>query len=277
MVDFRRILLGLLPVNGDQPPLMQKQPVFSSTPESLRAEFAPVVEACERQRMQKRNARCERPHPTQGGERISEDWLRGLSDRECLSQFRYLFSNLYISIGKLTGLYSALRVTASELLDMVETLKIPPLITTRNQYIFDSIEALALTLARFRSASDQYDLSMRFNRSQSSISEIVNWVVTHVDERWQHLLEFDYKHLLSPANLETYTQAIHRTGAPLTRVWGFIDCTIRRICRPSMWQRAAYSGHKKFHALKFQAMMLPNGMCMLWNGRKTVCCLSMMG
>ena len=143
---------------------------------------------------------------------------------------------------------------------MVEALEIPPLIRTRNQYIFDSVEALALTLARFRSAGDQYDLSMRFNRSQSSISEIVNWVVTHVDERWQHLLEFDYKHLLSPANLETYAQAIHRTGAPLTGVWGFIDCTIRRICRPSMWQRAAYSGHKKFHALKFQAVMLPNGM-----------------
>ena len=60
---------------------------------------------------------------------------------------------------------------------------------------------------------------MRFNRSQSSISEIVNWLVTHVDERWQHLLEFDYKHL-SPANLKIYAQAIHHTGAPLTKVWG---------------------------------------------------------
>ena len=256
MVDFRRrILLGLLPVIRDQPPFMRNQPVFASTPESLRAEFAPVVEACERERMRKRNARRERPHPTQGGERISEDWLRGLSDRECLSQFRYLFLNLYISIGKLTGLYSALRVTASELLDMVEALKIPPLITTRNQYVFDSVEALALTLARFHSASDQYDLSMHFNRSQSSISEIVNWLVTHVDEWWQHLLEFDYKHL-SPANLETYAQAIHHST--IDQGLGFIDCTIRRICRTSMWQRATYSGHKNFHALKFQAVILPD-------------------
>jgi hypothetical protein len=56
MVDFRRILLGFLPVNRNQPPLMQNQPVFSSTPESLRAEFAPVVEACEREQMQEHNA-----------------------------------------------------------------------------------------------------------------------------------------------------------------------------------------------------------------------------
>jgi hypothetical protein len=49
-------------------------------------------------------------------------------------------------------------------------------------------------------------------------------------------------------------------GAPLETVWGFIDCTIRHIAKPSKWQRAAYNGHKKFHALKFQAIMLPNGM-----------------
>ena len=107
MVDFRRILLGLLTVIRDQPPFMRNQPVFASTPASLGAKFAPVVEACEREWMRKHNARRERPRPTQGGERISEDWLRGLSDRECLWQFRYLFSNLYVSTGKLTGLYSA--------------------------------------------------------------------------------------------------------------------------------------------------------------------------
>jgi hypothetical protein len=31
------------------------------------------------------------------------------------------------------------------------------------------------------------------------------------------------------------------------------------MCHPSWHQQVAYSGHKKFHALKFQALMLPNG------------------
>lgn len=101
---------------------------------------------------------------------------------------------------------------------------------------------------------------MIYNRSQSAISEIVNWVVTWVDESWSHLLGFDHEHLLSPQNLAKYAAAIHRVGAPLDSIWGFIDCTIRRVARPSKHQRAAYSGHKRFHALKFQAVMLPNGM-----------------
>jgi hypothetical protein len=46
----------------------------------------------------------------------------------------------------------------------------------------------------------------------------------------------------------------------VTGVCGFINCTIRRICRPSHWQWQAYNCHKKYHALKFQAVMLLNGM-----------------
>lgn len=136
----------------------------------------------------------------------------------------------------------------------------PPLIKTPTGYSFDSVEALGLTLARFQTAGDQYGLSMIYNRSQSAISEIVNWVVTWVDESWSHLLGFDHEHLLSPQNLAKYAAAIHHVGAPLDSIWGFIDCTIRRIARPSKHQRAAYSHHKRFHALKFQAVRLPNGM-----------------
>lgn len=143
---------------------------------------------------------------------------------------------------------------------MVDALDLPALIKTPTGYSFDPVEALGLTLARFRTAGDQYELSMIYNRSQSAISEIVNWVVTWVDESWSHLLGFDHEHLLSPQNLAKYAAAIHRAGAPLDSIWGFIDCTIRRIARPSKHQRAAYNGHKKFHALKFQAVMLPNGM-----------------
>ena len=228
MVDFRRILLGFLPVNRNQPPLMQNQPVFSSTPESLRAEFAPVVEACEREQMQEHNAWCERPCLSQGGDCISDDWLRGISDWECLLQFGYLFLNWNISTGKLTGLHSA--QSNSEWAAGHGWRTRNPTINHNNHYVFDSIKALALRLALFHSSGDQCDLSMHFNQSKSSILEILNWVMTHIDKWWQHLPEFYYKQLLSPANLKTDTQAIHHTGAPLTGVWKFIDCTICRIC-----------------------------------------------
>ena len=41
---------------------------------------------------------------------------------------------------------------------------------------------------------------------------------------------------------------------------GFIDGTVRPICRPGEFQRVVYIGHKRVHALKFQSFTLPNGM-----------------
>ncbi|KAH7904657.1 hypothetical protein BJ138DRAFT_1183994 [Hygrophoropsis aurantiaca] len=131
------------------------------------------------------------PRPVQGGERITEAWLRSLTDRECLWQFR---------------------MTADELLDLTEAIGIPDQITTPGAYTFSSIEALCLTCARFRSSGDIYELCTKFNRSQSSISEIVNFVVIYIDENWKHLLEFDHAHLLSRPNLEKYARAVHEAG-----------------------------------------------------------------
>jgi len=143
---------------------------------------------------------------------------------------------------------------------MVDALEIPDTIITEHRSVFSGLEALALTCAHFSSAGDLFQLSKEYNRSQGAISEIVNWVSTYIDSTWEHLLDFDHDHLLSPLNLQQYANAIHRAGAPLKGVWGFIDCTIRRISRPTLWQCQAYNGHKRVHALKFQAIMLPNGM-----------------
>jgi hypothetical protein len=99
---------------------------------------------------------------------------------------------------------------------------------------------------------------MLYNRSQSAISEIVNELSMFLNDRWIHFFHFAHDTILSPENLSIYAQAIHRAGAPARTIFGFIDCTIRRICRPTLHQRAAYNGHKKFHAQKFQAVVIPN-------------------
>ncbi|THU99811.1 hypothetical protein K435DRAFT_818468 [Dendrothele bispora CBS 962.96] len=150
-------------------------------------------------------------------------------------------------------------VSAPDILNIIEALDIPEFITTPSKYRFDAVEAFCLTLARFRSAGDLSDLCRIYHRSQSAISEIVNFVTLYIDNKWKHLLDFDHTHLLHPENLAQYAAAIHQAGAPINSVWSFLDCTIRRMCRPSHYQRQAYNGHKKYHALKFQALMLPNG------------------
>ena len=48
--------------------------------------------------------------------------------------------------------------------------------------------------------------------------------------------------------------------APLTNCSGFVDGTVRRICRPGEVQRTVYNGHKRVHAIKFQAIATLNGL-----------------
>ena len=49
--------------------------------------------------------------------------------------------------------------------------------------------------------------------------------------------------------LESYAQAVERQGSPLKNCFGFIDGTVRGICRPDTNQRVVYNGHKRVHGL----------------------------
>ncbi|KAJ3752078.1 hypothetical protein EV360DRAFT_26278, partial [Lentinula raphanica] len=177
----------------------------------------------------------EMPRPEQGGERISVEYLFSLSNRHCVWAFRF---------------------TASEIIELADILDLPELIRTRSRYTYTSVEALGLLLLRFRHGTDEFELSTRYNRSQSAISEILTWMVRFLDERWKHLLDCDQEGILHPDKLVTYANAITGLGSPLKNCIAFLDCTIRRVCRPGWGQNVAYNGYKKFHALKYQALML---------------------
>ena len=58
----------------------------------------------------------------------------------------------------------------------------------------------------------------------------------------------------------TYADAVHSKGAVLDNCFGFIDGTVQLIGRPMSNQRVVYNDHKRVHALKFQAVSLPNGL-----------------
>ena len=46
----------------------------------------------------------------------------------------------------------------------------------------------------------------------------------------------------------------------LNNCFGFLDGTVRSICRPGEHQRVVYNGHKRVYALKLQSIDLPNGL-----------------
>jgi hypothetical protein len=65
-------------------------------------------------------------------------------------------------------------------------------------------------------------------------------------------------------------QALTARGCPADHVFGFIDGTLRPVARPFVSQRYVYSGYKKRHGLKWQAVTTPDGifisLCGPWGG-----------
>ena len=60
--------------------------------------------------------------------------------------------------------------------------------------------------------------------------------------------------------LQTYADAIRMKGSALPNCFGFIDGTVRPICRPQENQRIVYNGHKRVYGLKYQSVALLCGM-----------------
>ena len=83
-----------------------------------------------------------------------------------------------------------------------------------------------------------------------------NGTLIYIYEQRNDFLYWDAQRLTA-ARLQTYCNAIDTPG---NKIYGFIDGTHRSICRPSiMDQKLFYSGYKKVHSVKFQAIMAPDG------------------
>ena len=50
---------------------------------------------------------------------------------------------------------------------------------------------------------------------------------------------------LSRVALQSYANIIHDKGAALDFCWGFVDGTVRPVCRPNQNQRILYNGHQR--------------------------------
>lgn len=98
-----------------------------------------------------------------------------------------------------------------------------------------------------------------FRSPASTLSTFFNLVIVMIHRRWKHLLLWDHVRL-TPELLTRCTEAVQEKGCLLRETFGFIDGTAMRICRPMRDQEEFYSGHKKYHCIKFQAITTPDSM-----------------
>jgi hypothetical protein len=64
---------------------------------------------------------------------------------------------------------------------------------------------------------------------------------------------------LSYEQLKEYSNAIARKGG-VDGICRFIDGTMRAICRPMENQKLYYTGYKRLHTVKYQAILTPDGL-----------------
>ena len=105
-----------------------------------------------------------------------------------------------------------------------------------------------------------FDLVSRFGRPVPELSMMSNAISDHVYNNFNHLLHEFNQPWHRPLLLQEYSRKIHEKGAPSENCFSFIDGTVRPICRPSVNQRILYNGHNLVHSIKFQSVVIPNGL-----------------
>ena len=143
---------------------------------------------------------------------------------------------------------------------LAQALGIPDEMRCENRARAHATEALCIFLRRLVYPNRLSDLEPMFGRPKATLSMLVKEVTNFILDRHGHLLSSLQQPWLNLRSLQSYADAIRGKGSPLTNCIGFIDGTVRPICRPTVNQRLVYNGHKRTHALKYQSIVLPNGL-----------------
>ena len=153
-----------------------------------------------------------------------------------------------------------LRFAKKDLVALTEALDLPPMFVCCQRTICSDVEAVCILLKRFAFPCRYSDMVPRFGRSPSELCLIFNTVLDYIYDRHNHRLGDWNQPMLQPQKLQDYAAAVHQRGAPLTNCFGFVDGTLRQVSRPKRDQRILYNGHKRVHGIKFQSVVIPNGM-----------------
>ena len=121
-------------------------------------------------------------------------------------------------------------------------------------------DGLCIVLNRLSYPCRFHQMEDKFGRSRSELSLIFNETVRFLYQERHDLLETLVHPWLTLQRLQDFAAAVHRKTGALQNCVGFIDGTVRPVCRPLVGQRLVYNGHKRVHALKFQSVVVPNGL-----------------
>ena len=180
--------------------------------------------------------------------------------------------------------YGSFRYTPNQLRRIVRGLRLDQdfLLSNGAKY---SGEAILLTSLYYMHRPMTQDQAADFIgiTCQPNVSRMVNFFWDHM-ERWHHLIANDPEDSLDMwapfvTEFKRKLMVFHVPGRDTIRyrnVIGFVDGKLHRVARCSQrpehsllgldTQRTVYNGYKKIHALKFQSVVVPNGLIIQLSG-----------
>ena len=155
--------------------------------------------------------------------------------------------------------FSEFRVQKQDVVRLADALGLPESFICQQRTKAGRIEGLCIYLKRLTYPCRLSDMIHRFGRAVPELSMISSNVEQWIYKHHHHRITRWNETLLNSDALQLYAEAISQSGAALTNCFGFVDGTVRPICRPGDNQRIVYNGHKRVHALKFQSLTIPSG------------------
>ena len=156
--------------------------------------------------------------------------LGDMNDSECVAKFRFRKRDLPL---------------------LPEVLQIQDSFTCYQRPVASEMEALSILLRRLAYLCRYNDMLPRFGTPAPVLSMVSNQVLDYVYDVHSHRITQWNREILSTQALQLCSDAIAAHGAALNNCFGFVDRTVRPICRPGEHQQAVYNGHKRVHSLKF--------------------------
>ena len=133
----------------------------------------------------------------------------------------------------------------------------PPVIRTRARDTCPLGEALAMMCMKYAWPTRLGSMVKLFRSSTSRMSRIVSQLRRLLYDSFSGALR--NPRILSLPELECFSAAVTRKSGVCTHVFGFIDATVRPTTKPKHLQAAVYNGKDRVHALKYHALVIPNG------------------
>ena len=172
--------------------------------------------------------------------------MEGLDEETCLRRFRF---------------------TSPEIRRLYDALHVFPNYTAPCRTSWTGMEGLLVLLRRLTWPSRLGDLCEEFGRSTAVLSTIFNHMLSWLCETWGDVITNPFeKPFFTQERVASYRATIEREAGVDLDLWGFIDGTCRRICRPDNDQREFYTGHKRCHAVKYQGVATPDGLIICLHG-----------